>query len=161
MNQTYAASVQQTSAPEPEYSVDYFLAELQCRTLILLASNGQILYQTGEPLADEDSVSALTTGIYTASQSLFKLLGEKSTPIITHEGGQSRIHLSLLSPQVLLVLILSPTIAAGFVQFKLRLHRKALAEFSKPFLSAQPVVSEEKRGSSIFSEEEIEGFLRF
>ena len=161
MNQPYAAFLHRTSAPEPEYSADYFLTEFRCRTLILIASTGQILYKTGEPLTDEDSLSALTSGIFTASQSLFKLLGEDCSPIVTHEGGQNRIHLSPLSPQIFLALILSPTTAVGFVQFKLRLHRTALAEFSKKFLLEKPVTNEEKRGSSIFSEEEIEGFLRF
>jgi len=63
------------------------------------------------------NIAALAAGLFSATNELAKLLGEKEFTVTFHQGEETNIHISLLVPQVLLVIVFDNRAPVGAIRF--------------------------------------------
>jgi len=94
------------------------LADSQAKNILLIDRSGQLITKHGSiSRRDASNISALSAGLFSATNELAKLLGEKEFTVTFHQGEEANIHISLLVPQILLVIIFDNRAPIGAIRF--------------------------------------------
>ncbi|PIP49300.1 MAG: hypothetical protein COX13_04815, partial [Caldiserica bacterium CG23_combo_of_CG06-09_8_20_14_all_35_60] len=79
---------------------DYFgeyLSESEAKDIVLLNKSGELLVKTGDITSDVAvTVSALAAGVFSATNELARILGEKEFAVTFHQGQEMNIHISMI-----------------------------------------------------------------
>lgn len=95
-----------------------YLIEAEARDIILLNKSGELLAKSGDITSDVAvTVSALAAGVFSATNELARILGEREFTITFHQGMETNIHISLITPNVLIAIIFDNRIPIGAVRF--------------------------------------------
>ncbi|MGB9749389.1 MAG: roadblock/LC7 domain-containing protein [Caldisericia bacterium] len=132
------------------------LADSQAKNILLTDRSGQLITKHGSiSRRDASNISALSAGLFSATNELAKLLGEKEFTVTFHQGEEANIHISLLVPQILLVIVFDNRAPIGAIRFW---SKKISSEIS-PFLKNVQTVKDRKIEEKEGFEEEIENKL--
>ncbi len=94
------------------------LADSQAKNILLSDRSGQLITKHGGvSKGDALNIAALAAGLFSATNELAKLLGEKEFTVTFHQGEEANIHISLLVPQVLLVIVFDNRAPVGAIRF--------------------------------------------
>jgi len=78
------------------------LADSQAKNILLIDRSGQLITKHGSiSRRDASNISALSAGLFSATNELAKLLGEKSLLLRFIKERKQTFHISLLVPQIL------------------------------------------------------------
>ncbi len=95
-----------------------YLADSEAKDIILLNKSGELIAKSGDITSDAAvMVSALAAGVFSATNELARLLGEKEFTITFHQGKETNIHISLITPSVLLAIIFDNHAPIGAIRF--------------------------------------------
>ncbi len=95
-----------------------YLADSEAKDIILLNKSGELIAKSGDITSDAAvMVSALAAGVFSATNELARLLGEKEFTITFHQGKETNIHISLITPRVLLAIIFDNHAPIGAIRF--------------------------------------------
>lgn len=95
-----------------------YLADSEAKDIILLNKSGELIAKSGDITSDAAvMVSALAAGVFSATNELARLLGEKEFTITFHQGQETNIHISLITPTVLLAIIFDNRAPIGAIRF--------------------------------------------
>ncbi len=132
------------------------LADSQAKHILLSDRSGQLITKHGSiSRRDASNICALSAGLFSATNELAKLLGEKEFTVTFHQGEETNIHISLLVPQVLLIIVFDNSAPVGAIRFW---SKKIHSEIS-PFLKNVTITKEKKLEEKEGLEEEIENKL--
>ena len=95
-----------------------YLTESEAKDIVLLNKSGELLAKTGDITADvAQNISALAAGVFSATNELARLLGEKEFTITFHQGQETNIHISLITQNALLAMIFDNKLPIGAIRF--------------------------------------------
>lgn len=95
-----------------------YLADSEAKDIILLNKSGELIAKSGDITSDAAvMVSALAAGVFSATNELARLLGEKEFTITFHQGKETNIHISLITRSVLLAIIFDNHAPIGAIRF--------------------------------------------
>ncbi len=108
-----------------------YLIDSQAKDFILLNKSGELLAKSGTVTQESAiAVSALAAGVFSATNELAKLLGEREFTLTFHQGTETNIHISLVSPLILLAVIFDNKAPIGAIRF----WAKKIASSIRPIL---------------------------
>ncbi len=109
-----------------------YLADSQAKDIVLLNKSGELLAKSGAVTQESAiAVSALAAGVFSATNELAKLLGEREFTLTFHQGTETNIHISLVDPLVLLAVIFDNKAPIGAIRF----WAKKISASIKPVLA--------------------------
>ena len=95
-----------------------YLVDSQAKDIILLNKSGELLAKSGAVTRESAiAVSALAAGVFSATNELAKLLGEREFTLTFHQGKETNIHISLVDPLILLAVIFDNKAPIGAIRF--------------------------------------------
>ena len=95
-----------------------YLADSEAKDIILLNKSGELIAKSGDITSDAAvTVSALAAGVFSATNELARILGEKEFTITFHQGKETNIHISLITPNTLLAIIFDNRAPIGAIRF--------------------------------------------
>ncbi len=95
-----------------------YLADSEAKDIILLNKSGELIAKSGDITSDAAvMVSALAAGVFSATNELARILGEKEFTITFHQGKETNIHISLITQNVLLSVIFDNRAPIGAIRF--------------------------------------------
>ncbi|MEF3245156.1 MAG: roadblock/LC7 domain-containing protein [Caldisericaceae bacterium] len=108
-----------------------YLSESEAKDIVLLNKSGELLAKSGDITSDvAQNISALAAGVFSATNELARLLGEKEFTITFHQGQETNIHISLITQNVLLAMIFDNRLPIGAIRF----WAKKVSNFTKPVI---------------------------
>jgi predicted regulator of Ras-like GTPase activity (Roadblock/LC7/MglB family) len=111
---------------------DYFgeyLSESEAKDIVLLNKSGELLAKTGDITSDVAvTVSALAAGVFSATNELARILGEKEFTVTFHQGQEMNIHISMITPNALLAIIFDNRAPMGAIRFWSKKIGKSIKE---------------------------------
>ncbi len=109
-----------------------YLVDSQAKDIILLNKSGELLAKSGTVTQESAiAVSALAAGVFSATNELAKLLGEREFTLTFHQGTETNIHISLVDPLILLAVIFDNKAPIGAIRF----WAKKISTSIKPVLA--------------------------
>ncbi len=122
-----------------------YLADSEAKDIILLNKSGELIAKSGDITSDAAvMVSALAAGVFSATNELARLLGEKEFTITFHQGKETNIHISLITPSVLLAIIFDNHAPIGAIRF----WAKKIGNSVKDIVKKAEKRSEEQQGAT-------------
>lgn len=102
--------------------IDEYLAKTlidsQAKHIFLVDKSGQLISKHGPATRQSASaIAALSAGVYAATNELARQIGESEFTITFHQGSENNIHISLLSPEALLIMIFDNRAPIGAIRF--------------------------------------------
>jgi predicted regulator of Ras-like GTPase activity (Roadblock/LC7/MglB family) len=95
-----------------------YLSESEAKDIVLLNKSGELLVKIGDITSDVAvTVSALAAGVFSATNELARILGEKEFTITFHQGQETNIHISLITSSILLSVIFDNRAPVGAIRF--------------------------------------------
>jgi predicted regulator of Ras-like GTPase activity (Roadblock/LC7/MglB family) len=95
-----------------------YLVDSQAKDIILLNKSGELLSKSGAVTRESAvAVSALVAGVFSATNELAKLLGEREFTLTFHQGKETNIHISVVDPLILLAIIFDNKVPIGAIKF--------------------------------------------
>jgi len=95
-----------------------YLSESEARDIVLLNKSGELLAKSGDITSEvAQNISALAAGVFSATNELARLLGEKEFTITFHQGQETNIHISLITQNALLAMIFDNRLPIGAIRF--------------------------------------------
>ncbi len=95
-----------------------YLADSEAKDIILLNKSGELIAKSGDITSDAAvMVSALAAGVFSATNELARILGEKEFTITFHQGQETNIHISLITHDTLLSIIFDNRAPIGAIRF--------------------------------------------
>ena len=95
-----------------------YLADSEAKDIILLNKSGELIAKSGDITSDAAvMVSALAAGVFSATNELARILGEKEFTITFHQGKETNIHISLITHDTLLSIIFDNRAPIGAIRF--------------------------------------------
>src|SRR5450830_1869039 len=88
-----------------------YLVDSQAKDIILLKKSGAVTRESAVGL------SASAAGVFSATNELAKLLGEREFTLTFHQGKDTNIHISLVDPLILLAVIFDSKVPIGAISF--------------------------------------------
>ncbi len=108
-----------------------YLSESEAKDIVLLNKSGELLAKSGDITSDvAQNISALAAGVFSATNELARLLGEKEFTITFHQGQETNIHISLITQNVLLAMIFDNRLPIGAIRF----WAKKVGNFTRPVI---------------------------
>ena len=96
--------------------------------VLLVDKTGQQIAAAGTMKSlDTTALATLTAGTVAATDGLARLIGEKEFSILFHEGEKHSLHISIVSRQVILVVLFDERSSLGLVRLRVRLATGELA----------------------------------
>lgn len=97
-------------------------ADSNARAVFLIDRNGQQLALTGDSAEEFDvtSLASLTAGNVASTDAIAHLIGEKEFTAQVHEGDKDSLHISLVSPRIILVVLFNERSSLGLVRLRVR-----------------------------------------
>jgi len=122
MDEGRLSKTQFVLTPEEQKKLDNsfgeYLAESESKEIILLNKSGELIAKSGDITSDAAvTVSALAAGVFSATNELARILGEKEFTITFHQGQETNIHISLITSNTLLAVIFDNTAPIGAIRF--------------------------------------------
>jgi predicted regulator of Ras-like GTPase activity (Roadblock/LC7/MglB family) len=85
--------------------------------VMLVDKEGHMITRSGKaPSFDEDTISALVAGSFSATKEMARLLGEKEFSALFHQGERDNIQLSLVGNRTILTVIFDDTTTLGMIR---------------------------------------------
>ena len=105
-------------------------ADSNARAVFLIDRNGQQLAQTGGLVDEFDatSLASLTAGNVASTDAIARLIGEREFTALVHEGDKDSLHISLVSPRIILVVLFDERSSLGLVRLRVRKAATDLVE---------------------------------
>lgn len=95
-----------------------YLVDSQAKDIILLKKSGELLAKSGAVTRESAvGLSASAAGVFSATNELAKLLGEREFTLTFHQGKDTNIHISLVDPLILLAVIFDSKVPIGAISF--------------------------------------------
>jgi predicted regulator of Ras-like GTPase activity (Roadblock/LC7/MglB family) len=95
-----------------------YIVESESRDIVLLNKSGELLAKSGDITSDVAvTVSALAAGVFSATNELARILGEREFTVTFHQGQETNIHVSLVTDTVLLAMIFDNRSPIGAIRF--------------------------------------------
>ncbi len=95
-----------------------YIVESEARDIVLLNKSGELLSKSGDITSDVAvTVSALAAGVFSATNELARILGEREFTVTFHQGQETNIHVSLVTSTVLLAMIFDNRAPIGAIRF--------------------------------------------
>jgi predicted regulator of Ras-like GTPase activity (Roadblock/LC7/MglB family) len=114
---------------------DYFgeyLIESEAKDIVLLNKSGELLAKSGDITSDVAvTVSALAAGVFSATNELARILGEKEFAVTFHQGQETNIHISMITTNVLLAIIFDNRAPMGAIRFWAKRVGKSIKDIIK------------------------------
>jgi predicted regulator of Ras-like GTPase activity (Roadblock/LC7/MglB family) len=86
-------------------------------SVLLVDKEGHMITRAGKPPSfDQDTISALVAGSFSATREMARLLGEKEFSALYHQGERDNIQLSLVGDRTILTVIFDETTTLGMVR---------------------------------------------
>ena len=122
MDEGKLSKIQIVLTPEEQKELDdsfgEYLVESESKEIILLNKSGELIAKTGDITSDAAvTVSALAAGVFSATNELARILGEKEFTVTFHQGKETNIHISLITPNTLLAVVFDNTAPIGAIRF--------------------------------------------
>lgn len=132
-----------------------YLIESEAKDIVLLNKSGELLAKIGDITSDVAvTVSALAAGVFSATNELARILGEKEFTITFHQGQETNIHISLITESILLSVIFDNRAPVGAIRFW---AKKIGASIKEIIESAENrALTEEKKVEEKFIEQDID-----
>jgi predicted regulator of Ras-like GTPase activity (Roadblock/LC7/MglB family) len=106
-----------------------YLIESEARDIVLLNKSGELLAKSGDITSDVAiTVSALAAGVFSATNELARILGEKEFTITFHQGQETNIHISMITQNTLLAMIFDNRAPMGAIKFWSKKISKSIKE---------------------------------
>jgi predicted regulator of Ras-like GTPase activity (Roadblock/LC7/MglB family) len=97
--------------------LDEFVRLSASNCVMLVDKEGHMITRTGKtPSFDEDTISALVAGSFSATKEMARLLGEKEFSALFHQGERENIQLSLVGNRTILTVIFDETTTLGMIR---------------------------------------------
>lgn len=94
-----------------------FLKNAKARCVLLVDKDGHLITKEGDSSTlDMDTLVALVAGSFAATKQMARLLGEKKSSIMFHQGEKDNIQLSLVGERTLLAVIFDEKTTLGMVR---------------------------------------------
>jgi len=85
--------------------------------VMLVDKEGHMITRSGKaPSFDEDTISALVAGSFSATKEMARLLGEKEFSALFHQGERDNIQLSLVGNRTILTVVFDETTTLGMIR---------------------------------------------
>jgi predicted regulator of Ras-like GTPase activity (Roadblock/LC7/MglB family) len=85
--------------------------------VMLVDKEGHMITRSGKtPSFDQDTISALVAGSFSATKEMARLLGEKEFSALFHQGERDNIQLSLVGNRTILTVIFDDTTTLGMIR---------------------------------------------
>jgi predicted regulator of Ras-like GTPase activity (Roadblock/LC7/MglB family) len=95
-----------------------YIVESEAKDIVLLNKSGELLAKSGDITSDVAvTVSALAAGVFSATNELARILGEREFTVTFHQGQETNIHVSLVTDIVLLAMIFDNRSPIGAIRF--------------------------------------------
>ncbi|MGB9694496.1 MAG: roadblock/LC7 domain-containing protein [Caldisericaceae bacterium] len=95
-----------------------YIVESEAKDIVLLNKSGELLAKSGDITSDVAvTVSALAAGVFSATNELARILGEREFTVTFHQGQETNIHVSLVTDTVLLAMIFDNRSPIGAIRF--------------------------------------------
>ncbi len=100
-----------------ERVLEEFLRLSGSSSVLLVDKEGHMITRAGKaPSFDQDTISALVAGSFSATREMARLLGEKEFSALYHQGERDNIQLSLVGDRTILTVIFDETTTLGMVR---------------------------------------------
>lgn len=87
------------------------------KSVILVDKEGHMITRAGEvPSFDQDTISALVAGSFSATREMARLLGEQQFSALFHQGERDNIQLSIVGDRTILTVIFDDATTLGMVR---------------------------------------------
>ena len=97
--------------------LDEFLRLSGSTSILLVDKEGHMITRAGKPPSfDQDTISALVAGSFSATREMARLLGEKEFSALYHQGERDNIQLSLVGDRTILTVIFDESTTLGMVR---------------------------------------------
>lgn len=97
--------------------LEEFLRLSAASSVILVDKEGHMITRAGKaPSFDQDTISALVAGSFSATREMARLLGEEQFSALFHQGERDNIQLSLVGDRTILTVIFDDATTLGMVR---------------------------------------------
>jgi len=97
--------------------LEEFLRLAGASSVMLVDKEGHMITRAGKaPSFDQDTISALVAGSFSATREMARLLGEKEFSALYHQGERDNIQLSLVGDRTILTVIFDESTTLGMVR---------------------------------------------
>lgn len=135
-----------------------YLTESEAKDIVLLNKSGELLAKSGDITSDVAvTVSALAAGVFSATNELARILGEKEFTITFHQGQETNIHISLITQSILLSVIFDNRAPVGAIRFWAKKIGNSVKEIIEN--AEKRAASEEKKIESKIEDQDIENLF--
>ncbi len=135
-----------------------YLTESEAKDIVLLNKSGELLAKSGDITSDVAvTVSALAAGVFSATNELARILGEKEFTITFHQGQETNIHISLITQSILLSVIFDNRAPVGAIRFWAKKIGNSVKEIVEN--AEKRAASEEKKIESKIEDQDIENLF--
>lgn len=135
-----------------------YLAESEAKDIVLLNKSGELIAKIGDITSDVAvTVSALAAGVFSATNELARILGEKEFTITFHQGQETNIHISLITESILLSVIFDNRAPVGAIRFWAKKIGTSIKEIIES--AEKRAITEESKVEEKFLEEDIDNLF--
>lgn len=97
--------------------IEEFMRLSGASSVLLVDKEGHMITRGGKPPSfDQDTISALVAGSFSATREMARLLGEKEFTALYHQGERDNIQLSLVGDRTILTVIFDESTTLGMVR---------------------------------------------
>ncbi|MBL8841390.1 MAG: roadblock/LC7 domain-containing protein [Planctomycetes bacterium] len=97
--------------------LEEFLRLAGASSVLLIDKEGHMITRAGKaPSFDQDTISALVAGSFSATREMARLLGEKEFSALYHQGERDNIQLSLVGDRTILTVLFDDSTTLGMVR---------------------------------------------
>jgi predicted regulator of Ras-like GTPase activity (Roadblock/LC7/MglB family) len=87
------------------------------KSILLIDKEGHMITRVGvQSTLDEDTISALVAGSFSATREMARLLGEREFTALFHQGERDNIQLSLVGDRTILTVLFDDTTTLGMIR---------------------------------------------
>lgn len=120
------------------------------KAIFIVDQDGQLVTLTGETSGiDTTGLASLVAGSTAATGGLAQMLGEEEFPVHFHEGTHTHLHVSVISSELILVVIFDDRSSLGLVRLRVK---RAYAEMREIVEKVKSRMSDETQKLDIFGE---------
>ncbi|MCA9520747.1 MAG: roadblock/LC7 domain-containing protein [Myxococcales bacterium] len=128
--------------------------------IMVVTADGNLLAESGDFTGVSlTALSALSAGLYAASQEIARLIGENEFKTLLHEGEGRFLHLSAIDSDTLLIAVLDDPSRLGMVRLTIRKGhpslKRALARFNRIAVNIEPLEDPEFKDQALRAVDEL------
>ncbi len=117
---------------ELEQTCERLALDALAKAIFIVNKDGQLITMTGETAGiDTTGMASLIAGSTAATGGLAQMLGEEEFPVHFHEGERTHVHVSVVSEELILVVIFDERSSLGLVRLRVKRAHRVMAEIDK------------------------------